>query len=105
MGYRSDQNRREPRDGRSKRSVGAAVALGFGLLFSLGTYVLSYPPLLRVERSSPAIPGCWRTVYRPVEWLIDKTPLREPLFMWGRVWRVSRTMAFESAFRSRAFLG
>ena len=45
-------------------------------------YVLSYPVAIRLmESPSPAL-------YQPVEWLIDNSPLREPMFKWADYWDV-----------------
>ena len=53
-------------------------------------YVLSYAPVYRLAR-----PLGWASVtegmavYRPVDWLIDNTPLDDPLFRWAACWNVS----------------
>jgi hypothetical protein len=38
--------------------------------------------------------------YRPVDWLIDHTPLDGPMFAWAELWDVR--MQFEIAFAARA---
>jgi hypothetical protein len=69
-------------------------------------YVLSYAPALRLMHSRvvvdhpfmetviPHVPG-----YAPVEWLIDNTPMREPLLRWGDLWGCGDDMRFSSDFR------
>ena len=81
---------RKPR--RHFRMIVAGVV---GLLL-LPVYVLSYAPAVRfgldqefVVYSSPDITCSEASgsiaAYKPVEWLIDETPLREPLFWWADV--------------------
>ena len=57
-------------------------------------YVLSYPVVVRAKYGRDA--GLLflfsaqegLTVYRPVDWLIDRTPVRGPLFFWADRWGV-----------------
>jgi len=39
--------------------------------------------------------------YKPVEWLIDETPLREPLFWWADVWGVGDDVRRLARLRSQ----
>lgn len=92
---------------RSKPSL--PLLIGFSLL----VYVLSYAPAIRysygpdfnlyIKNGSAMIdpPMSWiRTnVYVPVEWLIDKTPLRRPLLLWADLWNVRRSVEFVSECR------
>ena len=72
-------------------------------------YVLSYAPAIRIFCEPPPVdrmqsrpslgPGQLRGVdahplamYRPVEYLVDCTPLREPLFAWASLWHVDLDM-------------
>ena len=53
-------------------------------------YVLSYAPVFQfaddeTSFSYPPRQG-WQELYRPVEWLTDNTPLREPLLSWAKFW-------------------
>jgi len=60
------------------------------LLLLFLAYPLSYAPAIRLglrpHNGSIA-------VYKPVEWLNDETPLREPLLMWADVWGVRKWVA------------
>lgn len=69
-------------------------------------YVLSYAPYSRVRYgpSSEAFSYAWdysphEAGYRPVEWLIDRTPARKPLLRWAQIWSVEHRMARDSASR------
>ena len=39
-------------------------------------------------------------VYKPLDWLIDETPLRDPLLWWADVWGVRGTFVKASSWRS-----
>ena len=65
-------------------------------------YVLSYAPVVRLQEG--ADPQTYPTefvlfveyqFYDPVEWLIDNTPLEQPLIRWAGIWGVGT--AFENA--------
>jgi len=73
-----------PRRSRFRKAVILTVIIT-GLL---GTYVLSYPPIYRITGSRYRGP----VVYRPVEWLIDRTPLGGPLLRWSAFWGVRQEM-------------
>ena len=67
-----------------KPSLTSLVA--FFLIVTPLVYVLSYAPVVRTGQVI-----CGRsTVYRPVDWLIDNTPLRNPLFIWAGLFGVRR---------------
>jgi hypothetical protein len=68
-------------------------------------YVLSYAPVLRWMYPAE---GPWGTivyppldpvVYRPVMWLIDNTPCREPLLWWAGVWGMDDPMRYHVEIR------
>ena len=72
-------------------------------------YVLSYAPVVRFKGpysgNRPGaflfpIDGSDLPVYRPVDYLIDETPLREPLFLWADLWGVREPFEFASAVRN-----
>ena len=63
-------------------------------------YLLSYAPVYRMGKSS----GWSRidhplAVYRPVDWLIDHTPLDEPLYRWADLWGVRGDVVWAAAYR------
>ena len=60
----------------------AAVAL----LCVVVAYPMSYAPVVRFNRSVAF--GRDLPMYAPVDWVIDNTPLRDPLFAWARLWGV-----------------
>ena len=39
------------------------------------------------------------TAYKPVEWLIDETPLKKPLLWWCGLWQVGGRAEFEMVWR------
>lgn len=51
----------------------------------LGTDGFGNPAILRAPIYSDDLPA-----YRPVEWLIDHTPMREPLLWWADICGVGR---------------
>ncbi|REJ93206.1 MAG: hypothetical protein DWQ34_11170 [Planctomycetota bacterium] len=85
---------------RSKRTV-CLWALGAFLLTV--HYVLSYAPAYRVMRdwNGDLLPwgGYW-WVYRPVDVLIDETPLQRPLMAWADVCGVRDEFDFAMFVRS-----
>ena len=65
-------------------------------------YVLSFAPVYRwnIDDQNSLTPvGRWRVLYKPVEWLIDATPLREPLLVWAEWWNVRSFVETDSHFR------
>lgn len=80
---------------------GVVALLGLCLL-----YALSYAPAYRLVFG--ADPGNYvRTdeqpglgIFRPVEWLVDRTPMRPVLLWWADVWRVGEGMRFDSDIRT-----
>lgn len=94
------------------RSKWIGITAAFMLM--LCTYVLSYAPYVAFryegpQYSSPS--GGWACTFypdeepyyhppfAPVEWLIDHTPLQEPLLVWGRVWGSDDKMRFDILLR------
>jgi|SaaInlStandDraft_2_1057019.scaffolds.fasta_scaffold261088_2 hypothetical protein len=64
-------------------------------------YPLSYAPYVRYRQTQPIsmqsrlFGGPGEThVFGPIDWLIDTTPLRKPLFLWARVWGVESDFEF-----------
>jgi hypothetical protein len=65
-------------------------------------YVLSYAPVVRYLEDRPTkeyklfdyTDGDELPFYRPVDSLIDSTPLRSPLIAWARIWGVGNTFQF-----------
>ena len=92
---------------RTKPSKTSLVA--FAMLLPV-VYVLSYAPVMRVcGRTLPAgqLPPIGVEVppladaslypaYHPVDWLIDNTPLRKPLFWWADLWGVGDYLRYNS---------
>ena len=79
----------------------AAVALlGLGVV-----YVLSYAPVYRWLIGTDEYFGFVVPVesmpagYRPAEWVMDYTPLREPLLRWADWWGCGATMRVHSQVR------
>ena len=68
---------------RTKPSLTSIVA--FAMLVLPVLYVLSYAPVVRLCDGPPP----FATVYGPVDWMIDSTPLEEPLFKWADLWSVN----------------
>jgi len=64
-------------------------------------YLLSYAPVYRLTK-----PAGWSSVdrslvvYRPVDWLIDNTPLDEPLYRWAGCWGVRGDFVWSAAARA-----
>lgn len=74
----------------------------FALIVSPLAYVLSYAPVVRIcEGSDEALTtgAIGYPVYEPVDWLIDNTPLREPIFSWGGLWNVRAQFELAHAVR------
>ena len=71
-------------DARRRHPLVPYVALPLVLL----AYVLSYAPMFRLTcgRGERALPmGGPLAIYRPVDWMIDRTLLSQPLLAWARV--------------------
>jgi hypothetical protein len=56
-------------------------------------YVFSYPIAMRYYPSPDLL------AYRPVQWLIDETPLRAPIYAWSRVCGTEAKVRTSSSFR------
>lgn len=73
------------------------LAWTVALVIGLPTvYVLSYAPVFSLVSDPWAsrIPA-----YRPVDWLIDNTPLRPLLFRWADLWGVGDDFRFNHDWR------
>jgi hypothetical protein len=74
------------------------------MLLLFAGYVLSYAPIarhymVRHGMSRSIADGTVLPVYKPVDWLIDHSSMREPLFLWARMWRME--LAFSTAHSKR----
>ena len=107
----------------TKPSFTSLVA--FGVVLLPFVYVLSYAPAVRVcGRTRPVeelltISGVYYMEpvvfqqrladaslyppYQPVDWLIDNTPLRKPLFYWAELWGVREQFEAGESGRSPFF--
>jgi hypothetical protein len=86
---------------RRSRALWVSSICGALILLSV-TYALSYAPVFRwqMERQNTMCPeGKWRQLYDPVNWMIDRTPLRPPLLSWADYWNVRSPMETESWYR------
>jgi hypothetical protein len=82
---------------RTRPSLTSLLAL---FLFVLPlAYVLSYAPAVRFCGRFPLADGSAYPPYKPVDWLIDNTPLQEPFFYWAGIWGVREE--FESRHVAR----
>ena len=100
-----------------RRPSHSAWPLAVVLAVLMLLYVLSYAPVVRLM-------GGWKTyatvdgfgnpatvkapiygddlpVYKPLDWLIDETPLRDPLLWWADVWGVRGTFVEAMMWRPR----
>ena len=77
------------------RAIGKWTA--WALLVVVVAYPLSYAPVVRWKLDGPTaqgyfypliVDGADYPVYKPVDWLIDNTPLDRPLFAWASRWGV-----------------
>ena len=69
----------------------------------LASYALSYAPAYTLANE-----GQWNVplhIFRPVEWAIDKTPLRHPLLAWAALWGVEVQMWLNSLDRKTGGVG
>lgn len=79
----------------------ATVMLGIPL------YVLSYAPVARSSMSSSGmmwVDGQHVPAYRPLDWIIDNTPLRRPLLWWAGMWGVRDAFELSSLIRRETML-
>ena len=82
----------------------------FAIILLAVAYVLSYAPVVKFKQSSttgtPAaslgLPtdGSILPFYRPVDYLIDETPLRSPLFLWADLWSARYELEVAATLRS-----
>lgn len=78
-----------------------SIAIPIVVLLLGAGYVLSYAPVYRMKTESGMLGGI--AGYQPVEWLMDETPLRDPLLRWASVWGVDDEMAWDCAVRHLDF--
>jgi hypothetical protein len=71
-------------------------AAAFAVVLAAG-YVFTYAPVFRVVRTENAVE---LPFYRPVDWLIDNTPLRPLLFYWADLWGVGDDFRFNHEWRT-----
>ena len=66
-------------------------------------YVLSYAPAVQWksgQTGSMAIDGADLPIYKPVDWLIDHTPIKRPLFWWAALFGVRQNFELAATFRN-----
>jgi hypothetical protein len=103
-------------DGQPRTRKPLACVGALGLTLAVG-YVLSYAPVVRVcgrgsyieitqgahairaDMPGPLADSSRYPLYEPVDWLIDRTALRHPLFLWAECWGVRK--AFEYGYYVR----
>ena len=94
---------------RIKPSFTSLVA--FLLVVTPLLYVLSYAPVVRVcGRGDTRYPG-WVVLpreeyplYKPLDWLIDETPIRTPLFYWADICGVRAEFEKAAFYRENGIL-
>ena len=59
-------------------------------------YVLSYAPCVKFRMDTAYESGIF---YRPVDWMIDETPLRNPFLHWAELWGVDFDIEHASRIR------
>lgn len=70
------------------------------LVILTSVYLLSYVPVYRYSPAADApVTGALRFIYRPVERVIDSTPLRKPLLVWSDCWGVRRNIEWDIYMR------
>lgn len=64
------------------------IAIAATILLMLASYVLVYAPYLAFRYSDEPVlyTELHHRGFEPVEWLIDHSPLQQPLFLWARLW-------------------
>lgn len=76
-------------DKRRKSSLVNVLVIAMLVALPVG-YVISYPLAVRASGGlNPDLPA-----YRPVELLIDNTPLRQPMFWWAEKCKVGAQVRF-----------
>ncbi len=95
-------------DGPISKLRGFGAPCGLGLLFLGISYCLSYPAYVRhLIVTAPCsciadLDGQTLPFYRPVDWLIDHTPIRRPMLAWAQFCGVGDDFTFESLEREYA---
>src|SRR5262245_32581058 len=81
--------------------VNIAWAAALVVLLAIG-YALSYAPIVRFTNARfDATDGDGLLFYKPVDWLIDSTPLRGPLVCWADFCGVRGEFVSASWYRYR----
>lgn len=91
---------------RKIKGVGVAL-IYFGLVVLL--YIASLAPVDRLVNGPDVAIGfpiyngnqAWRRLYRPVDAIMDRTPLHSTLLLWSRLWGVGERHAIECEARRR----
>lgn len=103
-----------------RNSIFANLMCATALVLIVGVlYVLSYAPVVRICQREVVL-GILVTeepegrihrvriadssrypAYRTIDWVIDNTPLREPIFLWASAWGVREEFEFGKSFRER----
>jgi hypothetical protein len=87
---------------RKPRVRNACLGIGLACVILPVLYVLSYAPVYRwqANRQNQIFPvGPWRAIYDPVDWMMDKTPLRRPLLAWAEFWGIRSSFETDMHFR------
>lgn len=65
-----------------------SLLVGLVLVMMLVGYVASFPPVAKLTDTLGVGRGAVETVYQPLIWLHDHTPLRRPLEWYAGLWGV-----------------
>jgi hypothetical protein len=102
----------EPRTGTDAASariegrnpIWSTVWIGSLVLGPIVLYLMSYAPVVRWECRSvitEPVDGKRFPVYRPADWVIDRTPLAGAMFWWARLWNVDSEFRWARDERER----
>lgn len=93
------------------RTLGLLSRTSAVLFVAIFVYVLSYAPIVRIREGADTLSesddlmdslyGTRRNeypLYRPIDWSIGNTPLREPLLIWADVWSVRERFELGTEF-------
>lgn len=100
--------------GEKRRVIGKWAAVG--LVLVVVVYPLSYAPVVRYQEwqalrsyaqghlEPDDADDSGVSVFGPIDWLIDETPARKPLFLWARLWGVETTFRANSILRNMGMM-